>query len=85
MLEGLKFRKINRRGKYLLFENDYGHMIIHLGMSGSLRIVKADEPPGKHDHVDFVSPRGIFSGLKTHEDSVVFYGKIKVKLCTLFS
>ena len=58
MLEGLKFHKINRRGKYLLFENDHGYMIIHLGMSGSLRIVEADELPGKHDHVDFCFSAG---------------------------
>ena len=53
MLEGLKFHRLSRRGKYLLFENYHGNMLIHLGMSGSLRIVKANEPPGKHDHVDF--------------------------------
>ena len=58
MLEGLKFHRISRRGKYLLFENDHGNMLIHLGMSGSLRIVKANEPPGKHDHVDFCFSAG---------------------------
>ena len=58
MLEGQKFHRINRRGKYLLFENAYGHMLIHLGMSGSLRIVKTSEPPGKHDHVDFCFSAG---------------------------
>lgn len=45
---------IRRRGKYLLFEFAKGHALIHLGMSGSLRIVKADTPPGAHDHVDWV-------------------------------
>ena len=41
-----------RRGKYLLLAIGGGHLLIHLGMSGSLRIVPATEPPGKHDHVD---------------------------------
>ena len=58
MIEGLKIQTISRRGKYLLFENDHGRMLIHLGMSGSLRIVKADERPGKHDHVDIYFSAG---------------------------
>ena len=48
---------ITRRGKYLLFQFSHGHLILHLGMSGSLRIVTPDETPRKHDHVDI-----IFSG-----------------------
>ncbi len=48
---------ISRRGKYLIFRFTHGHMLIHLGMSGSLRIVDADDVPKKHDHVDI-----IFSG-----------------------
>lgn len=43
-----------RRGKYLLLQFDNGTQIIHLGMSGSLRIVEASEPPGLHDHIDWV-------------------------------
>jgi len=45
---------IRRRGKYLLFECDGGHLLVHLGMSGSLRLLPRDTPPGKHDHVDLV-------------------------------
>ena len=45
---------VERRGKYLLFRLDSGHIIIHLGMSGSLRICSAEAPVDKHDHVDFV-------------------------------
>ena len=52
LLEGLKIQRLTRRGKYLLFENGLGTMLIHLGMSGSLRIVKDSDLPGKHDHVD---------------------------------
>ncbi len=46
-------KNITRRGKYLLFEFSNGHMIIHLGMSGSLRVItNTQEQPQKHDHVD---------------------------------
>jgi len=41
-----------RRGKYLLLELDRGTILIHLGMSGSLRILPANTAPGKHDHID---------------------------------
>jgi formamidopyrimidine-DNA glycosylase len=49
-----KLLSISRRGKYLLFEFSHGHLLIHLGMSGSLRITKPQEPPKKHDHVDIL-------------------------------
>lgn len=45
---------IHRRGKYLLFKFTHGHMLIHLGMSGSLRVVSPKEPVKKHDHVDII-------------------------------
>ncbi|MFT7299832.1 MAG: formamidopyrimidine-DNA glycosylase [Porticoccus sp.] len=41
-----------QRAKYLLFRFEHGHLMIHLGMSGNLRMVHADTPPAKHDHVD---------------------------------
>jgi formamidopyrimidine-DNA glycosylase len=43
-----------RRGKYLLIRFDNGTMIVHLGMSGSLRRVPLDEPRRKHDHVEWL-------------------------------
>lgn len=43
---------VTRRAKYLLIQTDQGCIIIHLGMSGSLRIVSGDMPPEKHDHLD---------------------------------
>ena len=46
--------QINRRGKYLLLQTATHCLIIHLGMSGHLRIVKQDTPVTKHDHVDIV-------------------------------
>ncbi|MFO1418281.1 MAG: bifunctional DNA-formamidopyrimidine glycosylase/DNA-(apurinic or apyrimidinic site) lyase [Methylotetracoccus sp.] len=45
---------LDRRGKYLLLRTDSGTMILHLGMSGSLRICPPSQPPRKHDHVDLV-------------------------------
>ncbi len=45
---------ITRRGKYLLLLTTNGTIIIHLGMSGCLRILAADTPIAKHDHVDFM-------------------------------
>ena len=54
LLAGQTLHGIDRRGKYLLFRFDRGTLIVHLGMSGSLRLVPAEEPPGRHDHLDLV-------------------------------
>ncbi len=43
---------INRRGKYLLIKFDVGTLIIHLGMSGSIKVVNSDVPLKKHDHFE---------------------------------
>lgn len=51
-LPGQVIRSLRRRAKYLLFETGAGTAMLHLGMSGSLRIIDSDEPAGKHDHVD---------------------------------
>ena len=53
-LPGQTIRSVGRRGKYLLLEADSGSLILHLGMSGSLRILPADTPPKKHEHLDLV-------------------------------
>lgn len=53
-LRGRTLRAVTRRGKYLLFRFAHGHLLLHLGMSGSLRLVPADQPAEKHDHVDLV-------------------------------
>jgi formamidopyrimidine-DNA glycosylase len=45
-------RGIDRRAKYILIRLDAGTLILHLGMSGSLRLVKQDTPPKSHDHWD---------------------------------
>ena len=53
-LETKRIRQVARRGKYLLISVEGGTLIIHLGMSGSLRILKHRNPPGPHDHVDLL-------------------------------
>lgn len=54
MLPGLKLDSVERRGKYLLLKTCRGTLILHLGMSGNLRITTAQQAPGKHDHIDFI-------------------------------
>jgi len=58
MLTGQVIKLIRRRAKYLLFEVDRGALMIHLGMSGSLRIAATDEPALAHDHVDICLSNG---------------------------
>ena len=57
-LIGLRVEAILRRGKYLLFDCESsragGWLIVHLGMSGSIRLVKPGSPIQKHDHMDLV-------------------------------
>lgn len=54
VLKSRMIRAVRRRGKYLLFDCAGGHLIVHLGMSGSLRLLPHDTPPGKHDHFDLL-------------------------------
>ncbi|HTY04392.1 MAG TPA: bifunctional DNA-formamidopyrimidine glycosylase/DNA-(apurinic or apyrimidinic site) lyase [Rhodocyclaceae bacterium] len=51
-LGGQRLLAIRRRGKYLLFDFGTGHLLVHLGMSGSLRLVEKGQPATKHDHLD---------------------------------
>jgi formamidopyrimidine-DNA glycosylase len=53
-LAGRMLVAAKRRGKYLLLAFDEGHLLIHLGMSGSLRFVAPGMAPEKHDHADFI-------------------------------
>jgi len=57
-LPGRGFGAIKRRAKYLLLEAGDHHLLIHLGMSGRLRVLPAEHPPGKHDHLDIVLDNG---------------------------
>jgi formamidopyrimidine-DNA glycosylase len=51
-LAGAHIRTVDRRAKYLLFDCGRGTLIVHLGMSGSLRVVSSDVAPGPYDHFD---------------------------------
>jgi formamidopyrimidine-DNA glycosylase len=51
-LAGRTVRAVRRRGKYLLVDCGDGHLILHLGMSGSLRVLPPGTPAQKHDHFD---------------------------------
>ena len=51
-LQGERVLAIRRRGKYLLFDTDKGHLLVHLGMSGRISIVPEGQPAKAHDHVD---------------------------------
>ncbi len=58
LLAGRRIDRLERRGKYLIMTLDRGHLILHLGMSGSLRIVEAAAPVEKHDHLDLLLDTG---------------------------
>jgi formamidopyrimidine-DNA glycosylase len=49
---GSSIRRAGRRAKYLLLETDAGTLILHLGMSGSLRVLPISTPRIAHDHLD---------------------------------
>jgi len=53
-LAHLRVEAVRRRAKYLILDLGKGCLIIHLGMSGSLRVLKSDEKALAHDHVDIV-------------------------------
>ncbi len=77
-LTGATITEVGRRGKYLLVRTDRGTLLIHLGMSGSLRILAGFEAAGRHDHWDiwlenghglrFTDPRRFGSLLWTTRD-----------------
>lgn len=51
-LEGQRITRIERRAKYLLLHVTGGALLLHLGMSGRLHVVTADDAPGRHAHLD---------------------------------
>src|SRR5690349_15805656 len=59
-LVGRKIRGVDRRGKYLLLDVDRGdRVILHMGMTGWLRLLKPGEPAAKHDHLDLELSGGV--------------------------
>jgi len=53
-LRGQRIKAVQRRGKYLLMPTTAGTLILHLGMSGSLRMVTGSETPTRSDHIDLL-------------------------------
>jgi len=58
VLPGHRVQAVRRRAKYLLLDTAVGSALLHLGMSGSLRVLPAATPVGKHDHVDLALDSG---------------------------
>lgn len=58
LLVGQTISAVERRAKYLLFHTEAGSLLVHLGMSGSLRVVAPGEAPGRHDHIDILFQDG---------------------------
>ncbi|MSQ64941.1 MAG: bifunctional DNA-formamidopyrimidine glycosylase/DNA-(apurinic or apyrimidinic site) lyase [Limnohabitans sp.] len=63
-LLGRQVLQVRRRGKYLLIDLSTGLLLVHLGMSGSLRFGPPGLPAGKHDHFDLLTDRGL---LRLHD------------------
>ena len=57
-LTGTALESVERRAKYLLLRTPAGTLMLHLGMSGSLRVVPAATPPQSHDHFDLLLDDG---------------------------
>jgi len=55
---GQRIERLRRRAKYLLLELEHGCLMLHLGMSGSLRVLPVATKPAAHDHVDLVLADG---------------------------
>jgi formamidopyrimidine-DNA glycosylase len=57
-LRGQRVRRLTRRAKYLLLELERGTLLLHLGMSGNLRVVPRETPRRLHDHFDLLLDSG---------------------------
>ena len=55
---GAMITRVERRAKYLIIHTTQGYLIVHLGMSGALRVVPTDTLVVKHDHIDLVLASG---------------------------
>lgn len=58
-LAGRCVQRVGRRGKYIVIGLDVGHLLIHLKMSGRLRVIPCDEPADEHVHVTFELDNGM--------------------------
>lgn len=58
-LPGATVAALDRRAKWLLLRTDRGTALLHLGMTGSFRVLREDRPPAVHDHLDIVTGDGV--------------------------
>lgn len=58
LMEGALITEVTRRAKYLMIHSDGFYLLVHLGMSGSLRVSEPTEPRKKHDHIVFKLSNG---------------------------
>jgi len=59
-VRGKRILAVHRRAKYLIFELDCNaSLLLHLGMSGNLRVLSSNAPHLKHDHLDFMLDSGL--------------------------
>jgi len=65
LVRGQTIRALSRRAKYLIFTLDRGSILVHLGMSGSLRLVAPADSWRKHDHIEMCLNNGY--GLRYHD------------------
>lgn len=59
LLQNAKILSVTRRSKYLIFHSNQGDLILHLGMSGKVSLLKEKRPPEPHDHIDIVFKNGL--------------------------
>ena len=71
LIKGERVNEVERRGKYLLLKMAPGCLIIHLGMSGSLRIVQESAAASQHDHLDLT-----FDGLSLRLNDPRRFGSV---------
>lgn len=76
-LAGQRVTAVRRRGKYLLLDcrggSEDGTLVIHLGMSGSLRFVSPATPASRHDHIDIVFAHTVLRFADPRRFGVVFW------------
>ena len=87
-LLGQRVQNVGRRGKYLLVQLDRGLLILHLGMSGSLRFSASLPPRGVHDHVEDAVARKLLDHLGTEPleagfDPVTFHQRLQQRRASI--
>jgi formamidopyrimidine-DNA glycosylase len=59
LMPGARVTALDRRAKWLLLRTDRGTALLHLGMTGSFRVLREARPAGLHDHLDIVTGAGV--------------------------